>query len=51
MFTIIIQSVSFCSDIWYCNILAYYLDKTTLLYNYNSPHNIMFRFIKYSAVW
>jgi hypothetical protein len=23
---IIILRVSFCSDIWYCNILAYYLD-------------------------
>jgi hypothetical protein len=24
---IIILRVSFCNDIWYCNILAYYLDK------------------------
>ena len=24
--SIIIFRVSFCSDIWYCNILAYYLD-------------------------
>jgi len=24
--TIIILRVSLCSDIWYCNILAYYLD-------------------------
>ena len=39
---IIILCVSFCSDIWYCNMLAYYLgnilvyylDKTTLLYKY-----------------
>jgi hypothetical protein len=31
---IIMLHVSFCSDIWYCNILAYYLDKTTLLYKY-----------------
>ena len=38
----IMLRVSFCSDIWYCNILAYYLgnilayylDKTTLLYKY-----------------
>ena len=38
---IIIRRVSFCSDIWYCNILAYYPglrdilpDPTTLLYKY-----------------
>jgi hypothetical protein len=24
--TIIILRVGFCSDIWYCNILTYYLD-------------------------
>ena len=27
---IIILCVSFCSDIWFCNILAYYLDNQTL---------------------
>ena len=27
---IIILRVSFCNDIWYCNILAYYLDNQTL---------------------
>jgi len=27
---IIILRVSSCSDIWYCNILAYYLDNWTL---------------------
>jgi hypothetical protein len=40
---IIILCASFCSDIWYCNILAYYLgnilvyylDKITLLYKYD----------------
>jgi len=26
LYYIIILRVSFCSDIWYCNILAYYLD-------------------------
>jgi hypothetical protein len=26
IYYIIILRVNFCSDIWYCNILAYYLD-------------------------
>ena len=33
---------SFCSDIWYCNILAYYLDKTTLLYKYTTRLKTLF---------
>ena len=34
--TIIILRVSFCSDIWYCNILAYYLDT-----QYNNDINVV----------
>jgi hypothetical protein len=45
---LIILRVSFCSAIWYCNILAYYLgnilaynlDKTTLLYKYSQASAI-----------
>ena len=32
-YDIIILRVRFCSDIWYCNILPYYLDKLDTQYN------------------
>jgi hypothetical protein len=32
IFTIIILRVSFCSDIWYCNILTYYLGNILAYY-------------------
>jgi hypothetical protein len=37
---IIILRVSFCSDIWYCNILAYYLDNE-LDTKYNNDINVV----------
>jgi hypothetical protein len=37
---IIILCVSFCSDIWYCNILAYYLDNILAYYILSSNKGI-----------